>query len=115
MDVNASAHNPQVGLGYQILKWTTFVVQLGLLFMLLLITFLVPVVPGVPRGKVPEEAFFVLLSAVATAIAGTIFLRGSRNSAMSLVNLISTPPCVVGITVITIVIVPILIGFLTGR
>lgn len=115
MDTDAPVQKYHARLGYQVLKWTVFSVELLLLGLLLIITFLVPVIPGIPRGKLPDIALFALLSAASALTAGALFLKGSKRSAMSLANLISTPPCIVGITVITIVVIPIFIGFLRGR
>jgi hypothetical protein len=113
MEVFASVQNLQTGVGYQFLKWGALVVEIFLLCLLLIVTFLVPV-PPFPHGKVPQEALLVGLSAVVSLAAGALFLK-SKQPTMSLVDLISSPPCVMGATVIAIVVVPIVIGFLRGR
>ena len=98
----------------RLLKWTAFIVELLLLCVLLIVTFMVPV-PPFQYGKTPQEALLIALSALVSAVTGALFLRGSKGSTMSLVNLISSPPCVVGMTVIAIAVVPTVIGFLRSR
>lgn len=114
MALHASVQNHHVSVGYQVLKWTAFSIELLILCVLLVITFLVPV-PSFQYGKTPQEALLVALSAAVSLGVGALFLRGSKSSTMSLVNLISSPPCVVGETVIAIVVVPMVIGFLRSR
>ena len=114
MALHASVQNHHVGVGYQVLKWSAFGVELLLLCVLLVVTFLVPV-PPFQYGKTPQEVLLVALSAAVSLAVGALFLRGSKSSTMSLVNLISSPPCVIGLTVIAIVIVPMVIGFLRSR
>lgn len=98
----------------QILMWLFFVVQVCLLCLLLIIAYLVPVVPGHPWAKLPQDALFAGLSAIMSLLSGLLFVRNSGKS-FSFGSLISTPPCVVGITVITLVATPLLIGFLTSK
>ena len=113
MDVHASTQSDHASVAYQILKWSVFVIELLLLCVLLMVTFLVPVPPS-PYGKVPQEALLVGLSAIVSIATGALFLRRKQPS-MSLARLLVTPPCVVGMTVIAIVVVPIAIGFMRGR
>jgi len=111
MNINASLQRNHIGVGFQVIKWSVFAVELVLLCLLLMVAFLVPV-PPFRWGKLPQETLIVMLSVIAAAVAGTLFLRGRESSTISLKNIVSTPPCVVAITVITIVIVPLLIGAL---
>ncbi len=113
MSVHASVQNHQAGVAYQVLKWTLFGVEVLTLCVLLVVTFLVPV-PPFQYGKTPQEALLVVLSAAVSLAVGALFLRG-KGSTMSLANLISSPPCVMGLTVIAIVVVPMVIGFLRSR
>ena len=94
-----------------LLKWAAFVVQVLVLCMLLIITFMGPPTPFKYR-LYPQIAILIGLSVLVSAATGALFLRGSKSSTMSLANLISSPPCVVGMTVIAIVVVPVVIGFL---
>ena len=115
MNVDASLPAKHMGFGYQFLKWTLFVIELCFLYLLLIMAFLVPVIPGAPWGKIPDVALLALLSAVVSLLTGALFLKASRSSSVSLLGLLSTPPCVVGGTVITLVAVPLLIGFISSR
>ena len=98
----------------QILMWLFFVIQVCFLCLLLIIAYLVPVVPGHPWAKLPQDALFAGLSAMMALLSGSLFVRNSGRT-LSFGSLISTPPCVVGITVITLVAIPLLIGFLTSK
>ena len=113
MDTHTENQNSHVGVAYTILKWTVFSAELVLLSVLLMVTFLVPV-PPFPLGKLPQESFLVLLSAAAAFSTGVLFLRSTK-SKLAFRSLIGTPPCVIGITVIAIVVIPIAVGLSRGR
>ena len=111
LDVSSQSLKPSIG--YGILKWIAFGSEILLLCLLLVFTFMVPV-PPFRYGKTPHEALLVAISAAVSLGVGALFTRNSKSSTMSLGNLISSPPCVIGLTVIAIVAIPMGIGFARG-
>jgi hypothetical protein len=99
MDMHVALDRKPLGYGYQFAKWMLFVVEVGLLCLLLIIAFLVPVMPGHPWAKIPQDALLAGLSAIVSLLSGILFVKSSGKS-ISFASLISTPPCTVGVTVV---------------
>lgn len=111
MDVDTSVQEHRAGFGHKVLKWSLFIIELSVLCVLLIVAFLVPV-PPFRWGKVPQEALLILLSMLAAISAGLLFVRDTPSSKVSVARVVSSPPFVVSITVIAIVLIPLVIGMI---
>jgi hypothetical protein len=97
----------------QVLKWLLLVIELGLLCVLCLVVFLVPAPPY--PGKAPEEVGLALLASLTALLCGALFVRNSKEAKRSFVSVLLTPPCVICLCVLGVVIVPITLGFFRSR
>ena len=113
MDIDSFSPSTYAMTAYRILKWTLFVIELILLGVLLLVTFLVPI-PPFRFGKLPQEAILVVLSAAIAISSGVLMTKTSKHQKLSFGNLIGTPPCVIEMTVVALVIIPMVVGLLNG-
>ena len=97
----------------QVLKWLLFGVELVLLSVLCLVVFLVPAPPY--PGKAPQEVGVALLASLTAFLCGALFVRNSKTATWSLVRVLLTPPCVICLCVLGVVIFPITVGFLRSK